>query len=52
MAKKKSAIEKAIESLESEKAVIDMAIARLRQQQKDAPKRKAKLPERRPDTIS
>lgn len=45
MAKRKSQVERAIESLEAERAVLDAAIAKLRQElaKKPAPKRKASV---------
>lgn len=42
MAKKKSQLDRAIEALEAERAVLDMAITRLKQQRDQAPARKAR----------
>jgi uncharacterized small protein (DUF1192 family) len=43
MSKKKSAVEKAIDQLESEIAVLRAAIDRLKQQQKNTPARKPRV---------
>lgn len=48
MAKKKSQIDRAIEALEAERAVLDMAIAKMKQQRDTAPTRKARTSKPRP----
>lgn len=48
MAKKKSQLDRAIEALEAERAVLDMAIAKMRQQRDAAPARKARTTKARP----